>query len=52
MPATSKAQLKFMQAAAHNKSFAKKAGIKQSQAKEIADSTKSPKKLPARAKKK
>jgi hypothetical protein len=52
MPAKSKAQYKFMEAAAHNPKFAKKAGIKPSQAKEIADSTKNPKKLPARAKKK
>lgn len=51
MPATSKAQLKFMQAAAHDPKIARKAGIKQSQAREIAKSTKSPSKLPARAKK-
>lgn len=52
MPAKSKAQFKFLQAAAHNPAVAKRAGIKQSQAKEIAKSTKSPSKLPARAKKK
>ena len=35
MPSKSKAQKKFMAAAAHNKAFAKKAGIKQSVAKEF-----------------
>lgn len=52
MPAKSKAQYKFMQAAAHNPAVAKRAGIKQSVAKEFVKSTKSPGKLPARAKKK
>lgn len=37
MPSVSKAQAKFMQAAAHNPEFAKKAGIKQSTAKEWSD---------------
>jgi hypothetical protein len=35
MPSKSKAQKKFMAAAAHSPSFAKKAGIKQSVAKEF-----------------
>jgi len=34
MPSVSKAQAKFMKAAAHNPEFAKKAGIKQSTAQE------------------
>ncbi len=34
MPATSKRQLRFMRAAAHNPDFAAKAGIKQSVAEE------------------
>jgi hypothetical protein len=34
MPSVSKAQTKFMQAAAHNKDFAKKVGISQKVAKE------------------
>lgn len=34
MPSTSKAQEKFMAAAAHNPKFARKAGIKQSVARE------------------
>jgi hypothetical protein len=34
MPSVSKAQAKFMQAAAHNKDFAKKVGISQKVAKE------------------
>lgn len=37
MPSVSKAQAKFMQAAAHNPEFAKKAGIKQDTAKEWSD---------------
>lgn len=36
MPSTSKKQEAFMRAAAHNKVFAKKAGIEQSVAKEFA----------------
>jgi hypothetical protein len=37
MPSKTKKQKKFMQAAAHNPEFAKKAGIKQSVAKEFND---------------
>lgn len=37
MPSVSKSQAKFMQAAAHNPEFAKKAGIKQETAKEWSD---------------
>lgn len=37
MPSTSEKQKRFMQAAAHNPEFAKKAGIKQSVAKEFND---------------
>lgn len=46
MPSKSKKQAKFMAAAAHNPKFAKKAGIKQSVAKEFnaADSKKKSKK--------
>ena len=36
MPSKSKKQAKFMQAAAHNPAFAKKAGIKPTVAKEFA----------------
>lgn len=36
MPSKSKKQAKFMRAAAHNKGFAKKAGIPQSVAKDFA----------------
>lgn len=48
MPSVSKAQAKFMQAAAHNPDFAKKAGIKQDTAKEWSDkdSKERTKKLP------
>lgn len=35
MPVKSEAQRRFMQAAAHNRAFAKKAGIKQSVAREF-----------------
>ena len=44
MPSTSAKQKKFMAAAAHNPDFAKKAGIKQSVAKEFnaADTGKKP----------
>lgn len=44
MPSKSKAQERFMQAAAHNPEFAKKAGIPQSVAKEFnsADKKKTP----------
>lgn len=54
MPSVSKAQHKFMAAAAHNKDFAKKAGIKQAVAKDFiaADAGKgraAVRKLPARA---
>lgn len=52
MPAKSKAQLKLMQAAAHNPSFAKKAGIPQKVAREYASSTPKSAKMPARVKKK
>ena len=38
MPATSKAQFRFMQAAAHNPKFAKKIGISQSKAAEYTSS--------------
>lgn len=48
MPAKSKAQLKFMQAAAHNPRFAKKAGIPQATAREFVQATPKGKKLPAR----
>ena len=46
MPSVSEKQKKFMQAAAHNATFAQKAGIKQSVAKEFnnADKKKSAKK--------
>lgn len=52
MPSKSKAQKRFMQAAAHNPAFAKKAGIPQSVAREYAaaDRTRGSAKLPARAK--
>jgi hypothetical protein len=40
MPSKSKKQAKFMAAAAHDKGFAKKAGIKQSTAKEFNKSDK------------
>lgn len=50
MPPVSEKQRRFMQAAAHNKFFAKKAGIKPSVAKEFADSDPGGK-LPMRAKK-
>lgn len=45
MPSTSTKQAKFMRAAAHNMGFARKAGIKQSVAKEFvqADKAKSKK---------
>jgi hypothetical protein len=50
MPSKSKAQAKFMRAAAHSKSFAKKAGISQKVAKEwsSADSKRGTKQLPSR----
>lgn len=50
MPSVSKSQAKFMQAAAHNPEFAKKAGIKQGTAKEWSekDSKERTKKLPDR----
>lgn len=53
MPSVSKAQAKFMQAAAHNPEFAKKAGIKQDTAKEWSDkdSKDRTKKLPDKASK-
>lgn len=52
MPSKSEAQKKFMAAAAHNPDFAKKAGIKQSTAKEWNDKDKgSTKKLPERVSK-
>lgn len=53
MPSTSKAQAKFMRAAAHNPKFAKKAGVPQSVAKEYAsaDSLRDIGKLPKRTKK-
>ncbi len=40
MPSKSKKQRKFMQAAAHNKDFAKKAGVPQSVAKEFNEADK------------
>lgn len=48
MPSVSKAQAKFMAAAARNEEFAKKAGIKQATAKEWSDkdSKERTKKLP------
>lgn len=50
MPSTSKAQKRLMDAAAHNPSFAKKAGVPQTVAKEFvaADKARGPAKLPAR----
>jgi hypothetical protein len=50
MPAKSKAQYNLMRAAEHSPSFAKKVGIKPSVAKEFADATKAPKRLPAKVK--
>lgn len=50
MPAKSKSQNRLMQAAAHDPKVAKKAGIKQSVAKEFASSTKSTKGLPEKKK--
>ncbi len=52
MPAKSKAQFRFMQAAAHNPKFAKKAGISTSTAAEFVQGQGNYKKLPARKKKK
>jgi hypothetical protein len=46
MPAKSQAQYRLMQAAAHNPEVAKKTGIPQSTAKEFAQSTPKPSKLP------
>lgn len=40
MPSTSEKQKKFMQAAAHNPDFAKKAGIPQSVAKDFVEADK------------
>lgn len=51
MPATSKKQFRFMQAAAHDPGFAKRAGIAPSKAAEFV-SGQSPKGLPEKAKKK
>lgn len=49
MPAVSKAQARFMQAAAHSKKFAKQVGIPMATAKEFMSKQKTPyKKLPAR----
>lgn len=48
MPSKSKRQAKFMQAAAHNPSFAKKANIPQSVAKEFNDADKRKGKSPKR----
>jgi len=48
MPAKSKAQLRLMQAAAHNPAFAKKAGVPVSVAKEFVGKTPKGAKLPAR----
>jgi endonuclease V-like protein UPF0215 family len=50
MPAVSKKQYRAMRAAEHDPKTAKAMGIKPSQAKEIADATKNPKKLPEKAK--
>lgn len=52
MPAKSKAQLLMMQAAEHNKEFAKKVGISHKVAKEFVDATPKNAKLPARKRKK
>lgn len=51
VPSKSKAQQNFMRAAAHDKGFAKRAGIPQSTAKEFvaADQARGNPKLPARA---
>lgn len=46
MPATSKAQHRLMEAAAHNPDVAKKTGIPQSVAKEFTSSTPTTKGLP------
>ena len=52
MPSTSKAQRRFMQAAAHDPAFAKKAGIDPKVAKDFNEADKgSTKKLPSRAQK-
>jgi len=50
MPPVSEKQRRFMQAAAHDKTFAKEAGIKQSVAREFAEADPGGK-LPMRAKK-
>lgn len=50
MPAKSQAQLKLMQAAAHNKAFAKKAGVPMKVAKEYVKATPKNAKLPKRVK--
>lgn len=52
MPAKSKAQLRFMEAAAHDKKFAKRAGISSATAKEFVAATPKGKKLPERKGKK
>lgn len=51
MPSKSKAQQNFMRAAAHDKGFAKRAGVPQSVAKEFvaADQARGKPKLPDRA---
>jgi hypothetical protein len=54
MPSRSKAQAKFMRAAAHNPKFASKAGISQKVAREFeaADEASPKRKLPYKVKKK
>jgi hypothetical protein len=49
MPVTSKAQYRFMQAAAHNSKFAKRAGISQGKAREFVRETPGLEQLPERA---
>jgi hypothetical protein len=51
MPSKSKKQEKFMQAAAHNPKFAKKAGIPQSVAQEFVAADKKAGKIPKKSKK-
>lgn len=51
MPTVSKKQQKFMEAAAHNPEFAKKAGIKQSVAKDFVVADKKAGKIPKKSKK-
>ena len=48
MPAKSRAQKRFMDAAAHDKEFAEKAGVPQKVAKEFSEASKGAKGLPER----